>query len=148
MNVMKTRLEKELEKKDCHDCAAKPGQLHFGGCDTERCPKCGGQIIGCDCFTDETWPADADRLPWTGIWPGVLECIEFGWYSKWVPNEIYEEDVKQYGIEKALRNLGADRPGRWVPCGANDPDAGPNLNRLCGGEATWDQKLKRWTLQG
>jgi hypothetical protein len=33
----------------CHDCAAIAGELHYWGCDVERCPACGGQMIGCDC---------------------------------------------------------------------------------------------------
>lgn len=33
----------------CNDCAAAFGQLHVPGCDLERCPKCGGQWIACEC---------------------------------------------------------------------------------------------------
>lgn len=33
----------------CHDCNAGLGQYHHGGCDAERCPSCGGQLISCDC---------------------------------------------------------------------------------------------------
>ena len=33
----------------CGDCGAKNGQFHHGNCDVERCPKCGGQLISCDC---------------------------------------------------------------------------------------------------
>ena len=29
----------------CHDCGAKPGHYHHVGCDAERCPVCGGQLI-------------------------------------------------------------------------------------------------------
>lgn len=36
-------------KDHCHDCNVRPGQFHHPGCDMERCPKCGGQAIGCDC---------------------------------------------------------------------------------------------------
>jgi ppGpp synthetase/RelA/SpoT-type nucleotidyltranferase len=37
----------------CHDCAAIKGQFHVVGCDVERCPACGGQVISCDCPYDE-----------------------------------------------------------------------------------------------
>jgi hypothetical protein len=35
----------------CHDCGIenKIGNLHHMGCDMERCPKCKGQLISCDC---------------------------------------------------------------------------------------------------
>lgn len=33
----------------CHDCGAKAGQFHHWGCDMERCPKCGHQLLSCDC---------------------------------------------------------------------------------------------------
>jgi hypothetical protein len=33
----------------CGDCGAKPGHYHHPGCDLERCPICGGQLISCDC---------------------------------------------------------------------------------------------------
>ena len=33
----------------CHDCGALMGHYHHWGCDCERCPTCGLQLIGCDC---------------------------------------------------------------------------------------------------
>jgi hypothetical protein len=38
-----------MRKYTCHDCGAKEGELHQTGCDMERCPFCGGQLISCDC---------------------------------------------------------------------------------------------------
>ena len=33
----------------CHDCRVIKGQVHVWGCDGEECPKCGHQLLGCDC---------------------------------------------------------------------------------------------------
>lgn len=56
------RIPHDGEYGNCHDCSAKKGELHVVGCDMERCPKCGGQSISCECDTngelseDETCP--------------------------------------------------------------------------------------------
>ena len=36
-------------KHKCHDCGVYEGHFHKPGCDMERCPFCGGQLISCDC---------------------------------------------------------------------------------------------------
>lgn len=39
----------EESRVKCHDCGCLEGQIHEYGCDMERCPFCGGQLITCDC---------------------------------------------------------------------------------------------------
>jgi hypothetical protein len=33
----------------CHDCGIKHDGFHHYGCNVERCPACGGQLISCEC---------------------------------------------------------------------------------------------------
>ena len=87
--------------KNCHDCGAKPGSFHQPGCDVERCPYCGGQLLLCSHQGKTNPPPDDDRMPWTGEWPGVKESQEFGWYAKAVP-------------------------GGWKACAKDDPGASVN----------------------
>ena len=42
-------MQNSLRRATCHDCGVKEGQLHLPGCDMERCPFCGHQLISCDC---------------------------------------------------------------------------------------------------
>lgn len=37
----------------CPNCGAEPGHYHHVGCDLERCPRCGQQMLSCGC--DAQW---------------------------------------------------------------------------------------------
>lgn len=137
------------ELKNCHDCGAAPGNFHIPGCDVERCPRCGGQSISCNCIyevcgidvdtmeekhpeiytggaTEEMeakWEAEwgAKRLPWTGMWPGVLECREFGFWA----------------VEGTPGNPG------WKQVPAGTPGATEHLNMLYT-HCTWNPTTQKW----
>ena len=41
----------------CGDCGVRPGGNHHLGCDMVECPRCGGQLIGCGCWDEDTLAA-------------------------------------------------------------------------------------------
>lgn len=98
---MKKLLENLLDKdSECHDCRAKPGEMHMNGCDTEQCPDCGWQLISCSCKRRVI----RNRIPWDGEFPGKKECREFNLWCRWGPP--------------------------WIPCEQSHPDAREDINRL------------------
>ena|SRR5947209_8665849 len=104
------------DNDECPGCSVQPGDYHQVGCDIEQCPYCGRQVISCACRRKP--PLD-DRLAWTGVWPGVAECREFGWYARRMPGQ------------------------GWLSCEADGPGATEDLNRLHM-EAVWDRSAKRF----
>src|SRR3974390_3399225 len=96
--------------QECPECSAQPGQVHRRGCDVELCPYCGDQLVRCHC--PEPYPPLDDRMAWNGIFPGVDECEEFGWFARLVPGQ------------------------GWMTCHRYDHDAEPDLYRLHE-DATW-----------
>jgi len=37
----------------CPECNVVSGSVHHPGCNREKCPRCGGQIISCECLDEE-----------------------------------------------------------------------------------------------
>ena len=80
-----------MSSEKCHDCGASVGELHDDGCDVERCPDCGGQLISCGCVELEH-----PRIAWDGEWPNSAACREFGFWCYWGPGWIRcEQDHPQ-----------------------------------------------------
>ena len=104
----------------CPDCGVSIGEEHLDYCDIERCPACGFQYISCDCADEAV--EDLLRIPWTGHFPGTVECREYNLYAKRVPG----------------------RPG-WTPCSKNDEGASEDLNLLCT-KGTWDAAKQKWVM--
>jgi hypothetical protein len=101
------RRESMTSRELCPDCFVHPGSLHHYGCDIERCRECGFQLLTCGCTINE-----AERLLWTGEWPGLADCRELGFYLKIVTDkEIYECDKDTIGAEEDLNRLARD--GVW-----------------------------------
>ena len=45
--------QRTFSSLNCGDCGVLASQFHVPGCDAEQCPKCGDQLISCDCQIDE-----------------------------------------------------------------------------------------------
>jgi hypothetical protein len=41
------------ESGRCHYCNIKHGGFHHPGCDAEKCPRCGEQLMSCDCWAED-----------------------------------------------------------------------------------------------
>ncbi len=108
-------------KDTCWDCGVKIGEYHNENCDVERCPGCGNQLLCCglecqDVSIRETiW---AKRKPFSGKWPGTIECEEFNLWSYWGPP--------------------------WIKCDKDHPKATHDLNSLYAGNYKWDIEQQRF----
>ena len=62
-------LKKEGFRSKCHDCGAKVGESHMGGCDTARCEATGQQRLCCGC-------GHCGDEKWDGNWPGTADAYK------------------------------------------------------------------------
>lgn len=96
----------------CPDCAVPVGRLHQDGCDVARCAYTGYQRLACSHSGQQC------NTAWTGNWPGERECLEYGWYARFIPGS------------------------GWERCEPDAEGAGLDLNRLHM-ECRWDVSLQR-----
>lgn len=84
----------------CHDCGVREGQIHKPGCDMERCPFCGGQLISCGCSTqfrsNKAWNDALDKvglIPYIR-WPNLCAMCGKLWPKMFmVPEEVWQRYV-------------------------------------------------------
>lgn len=105
------------ERHPCHDCDVLEGEIHDYGCDMERCPFCGGQVISCGCDYKHFYPTfDRGRHPGQVPFEGL-------------PREVYEEGLPPHQAAEWERILEAKGripyivyPNLCARCGALWPD--------------------------
>lgn len=104
------------KSRPCPECNVEIGEFHLDDCGVDRCSKTGIQRLSCHMGPDHT---GCGGIAWTGSWPGVEECHEYGFWAVFTPNEGW----------------------KTVPEGT--PHAVENLNRLVQ-ECVWDEFGRRW----
>ena len=93
----------------CHDCGVSEGAFHEPGCDMERCPFCGGQLISCECCYEKL---------------GLRDRVKYGTETNYLPPAIYErglDPANESAWDDLLRAKGLVPYIRW-----------PNICGRCG----------------
>ena len=77
-----------MKKARCPDCGVAEGQIHHYGCNVERCPFCGRQLIACECVYQhlnlrdrEKWNEETACLPEKVYFYGLTETHKKQWLS-------------------------------------------------------------------
>ena len=67
-----------IDDTSCGDCGARQGMYHDFGCDMERCPFCGGQLISCGCSNEYFGLDDEQEMTMEQENEWLDKCIEQG----------------------------------------------------------------------
>jgi hypothetical protein len=107
----------------CRDCGAQAGSLHDDGCDMAKCLHTGQQRLACRAIGPLLGqePHDCGKDWWAGY-------------------DRDEDQAAAYGLWCYCPPVGSP-----VPCGADHPDAIPNVTRLMR-NGVWDRKKCYWVL--
>lgn len=93
---MSDNMMDERKEITCGDCGAKEGQLHRLGCDMEKCPFCGNQLISCDCLYEKL---------------GLYDHEKYTNETAFLPPEIYSNGPDEAQWEQFEKML--DEKGRF-----------------------------------
>jgi hypothetical protein len=109
----------DTERHECHDCGVLEGAFHVPGCDMERCPFCGHQLISCGCSSRHFYPEAINLREWL--------CMDKETRPPFcgLPEQVYKKGLSRKQKVEWEKVLAAKGYVPWIRY--------PNLCCRCGG---------------